>query len=134
MLKVGPFKHVVAFYIQVLCELPSVVSLCPRTRLAVGNHIQNRAVHTIEPSLVPQPQHHDASALRRFFGKRHHLIDILFRIILPVALMRMQRYLQLVGQCVEQVATLRQQRAVGGYNGSEPLPSCHQDELRQQRV
>lgn len=37
-------------------------------------------------------------------------------------------------QCVEQVATLRQQRAVGGDNGSEPLPACHQDELRQQRV
>ena len=124
VLEVGPFKHVVALDIQVLCQSPAIVSLDPRARLVVGYQTDNLFVHAVVAAFVPQPQHDDAPSTSCLFGEGHHLVDILLEVLLAVTLVRVQGNLQLMGQSLEHILPLRQQRAVGGNHRDKPfLPS-----------
>ena len=134
MLKVGPLEHVVVLKKQVVRKLPAVMALHPRTRLMLSHEPQDGLVHKVVATLVPEAQHHNAATAGSLLGKGHHLVYILPEIGFAVALMRVERDLQLVRQRFEHVSTLRHQRAVGRDYRHEAFLTRHQHKLWQQRM
>lgn len=69
-----------------------------------------------------------------FLREIHHLVYVLRKVGFGVALVRVERNLNLMRQSVQKVWASREQSAVGGDNGHETLAASHQHKLRQQRM
>ncbi len=54
MVGIRPLEHAVVLDVEILPQLPSVVTLCPRTGLVLGNQILNILVRGIVSALIPK--------------------------------------------------------------------------------
>lgn len=63
-----------------------------------------------------------------------HLVDVPSKVLLSVALVRVERNLNLMRQSVQKVWASREQSAISGDNGYKTFVASHQHKLRQQRM
>ena len=54
MVGIRPLEHAVVLDVEILTQLPSVVTLCPRTGLVLGNQLLNEIVGGIISALIPK--------------------------------------------------------------------------------